>query len=300
VEGKGVEGDGFGTATTFNAPPGWSAAPNDDGIGVRIAPPQDLKAGLYRLEPMLGGCPAYRSTVISYPHIGRLPHLHRETLNVLALEVKRPPRVRIGYVGGGNDRVGIWLTRLGFDVTELDRDALKSDLSRFTTIVVGIFAFGTRPDLAAARCRLRRFTESGGHLLTLYHRPSDGWDPATTPPLRIEIGTPSLRWRVTDPSAQVEMLEPAHPLLTSPNRIGADDWAQWDKERGLYFAARWDDAYAPLLSMSDPGEKPLLGGMISAKVGHGRHTHVSLALHHQLDKLVPGAFRLLANIVQPA
>jgi hypothetical protein len=23
-------------------------------------------------------------------------------------------------------------------------------------------------------------------------------------------------------------------------------------------------------------------------------------LHHQLDKLVPGAFRLLANLVQPA
>jgi hypothetical protein len=52
--------------------------------------------------------------------------------------------------------------------------------------------------------------------------------------------------------------------------------------------------------MSDKDEDPLLGGIISGRIGQGRHTHVSLALHHQLDKLVPGAFRLLANIVQPA
>ena len=38
----------------------------------------------------------------------------------------------------------------------------------------------------------------------------------------------------------------------------------------------------------------------AARIGKGRHTHASLVLHHQLDKLVPGAFRLIANLVQPA
>jgi hypothetical protein len=52
--------------------------------------------------------------------------------------------------------------------------------------------------------------------------------------------------------------------------------------------------------MHDAGEKPLTGALISAPVGKGRHTHTSLVLHHQLDRLVPGAFRLLANLVQPA
>ncbi len=48
----------------------------------------------------------------------------------------------------------------------------------------------------------------GGHLVTLYHRPTDGWQPDDTPPRRIEIGSPSLRWRVTDPAAEVTVLEP--------------------------------------------------------------------------------------------
>ena len=52
--------------------------------------------------------------------------------------------------------------------------------------------------------------------------------------------------------------------------------------------------------MSDSGEKPLLGSLVSAPIGRGRHTHTSLVLHHQLDRLVPGAFRLMANLLQPA
>jgi hypothetical protein len=52
--------------------------------------------------------------------------------------------------------------------------------------------------------------------------------------------------------------------------------------------------------MHDVNEQPLLGALVSGQFGKGRHTHTSLVLHHQLDKLVPGAFRLMANLVQPA
>jgi hypothetical protein len=220
---------------------------------------------------------------------------------VLAVEARLPDGARVGYVGGGNDRVGAWLARLGLDVVELESERLaRGDLSGLTTIVVGIFAFGTRPDLRTAAGRLRSWVEGGGHLVTLYHRPSDGWDPETVPPRRLKIGLPSLRWRVTDPNAPVRVLRPDHPLLRGPNAIGPEDWSGWDKERGLYFLSEWDDAYVPLLAMSDPGEKPLLGSLVSGVIGRGRHTHTSLVLHHQLDSLVPGAFRILANLVQPA
>jgi hypothetical protein len=108
-----------------------------------------------------------------------------------------------------------------------------------------------------------------------------------------------VRWRVTDPSATVNVVQPEHPLLIGPNTIEPRDWQGWDKERGLYFAARWHEAYQPLLSIGDPGESPLQGSLISAEIGKGRHTHVSLVLHHQLDKLVPGAFKMMANLIQP-
>jgi hypothetical protein len=140
---------------------------------------------------------------------------------------------------------------------------------------------------------------AGGNLVTLYHRPWDNWSPDTTPPARLEIGKPSLRWRVTDEGAEVRHLIPDHPILTGPNAIGPDDWAGWVKERGLYFAKSWDPAYEALLEMADPGEAPHHGALLSARIGQGRHTHCALILHLQMEALVPGAFRLMANLIAP-
>ena len=139
----------------------------------------------------------------------------------------------------------------------------------------------------------------GGNLVTLYHRPWDNWQIDKTPLAPITIGKPSLRWRVTDENAKIAHLLPDHPLLNFPNKITQADWQDWQKERGLYFASNWDSQYTPLLSMADTNEKALDGSLLSGKFGKGRHTHTSLILHYQLEKLVPGAYRLLANLLNP-
>lgn len=260
-----------------------------------------LPVGLHRMSVNADGVAHGRVCLHAYDHIGRTDWIEPATVRILVAEVTLPDRVRIGYVDGGGDRVADWLRQLGLDVTPLAADDLAgSDLQRFETIVVGVRAFGQRPDLVAARTRLHAFVQKGGHLVTQYHRPWDAWGPASTPPARLEIGQPSVRWRVCDPDAPVGVLAPDHPLLTYPNRIGPDDWMGWRKERGLYFASSWDEVYEPLLALADPGEAPLTGALLSARIGAGRHTHVSLALAHQLDELVPGAFRLFANLAQSA
>jgi hypothetical protein len=104
---------------------------------------------------------------------------------------------------------------------------------------------------------------------------------------------------VTDEKAQITHLVPEHPLLNAPNTITDADWHGWQKERGLYFASNWDAAYTPLLSMADPDEQPQKGALLSGAFGKGRHTHTSLILHYQLEKLVPGAYRLMANLLNP-
>ena len=144
---------------------------------------------------------------------------------------------------------------------------------------------------------IHEWVQAGGNLVTLYHRPWDNWDIEASAPKRLEIGQPSLRWRVTDENADVTILAPDHPLLTTPNRIDASDWTGWHKERGLYFAKDWDPAYTPLLEMSDPGDVAHRGSLLSAEIGDGRHTHCALILHHQMEKLVLGGFRLMANLV---
>ncbi|HEY9346616.1 MAG TPA: hypothetical protein VIQ53_14965, partial [Inquilinus sp.] len=244
--------------------------------------------------------PGWTVRRMNTPHLGAVVRAAPAILRLRTLEADLPDGVRIGVVGG-SDRAGTWLRQIGLAVDPLDAATLTGgDLGGWDTILVGVFAFRTRPDLAAATTRLHRWVRDGGHLVTLYHRPIDAWNPQSTPLAPLTIGHPSYRWRVTDPAAPVQVLRPGHALLTGPNSIGEADWTGWDKERGLYFASGWDPAYEALLAIGDPGEVPLEGGLLSGRFGRGRHTHVALALHHQLDRLVPGAFRLMANLMQRA
>ncbi|MBM3546486.1 MAG: PIG-L family deacetylase [Alphaproteobacteria bacterium] len=262
-------------------------------VDLRVAAP---RPGRHRLAVAAAGVEHGRARSQAYPHVGRTSWIEPAEVELLVIDSAIPDHVRIGYVDAGTDRTAFWLGQLGLDVMPLDsEDFAAGDLARFDTIVVGVKAF-SRPELARSRSRLHDFVRGGGHLVTQFHRSQDGWDGAA--PERLEIGHPSIRWRVCDPAAPIIVLVPDHPLLTYPNRIGPEDWQGWKKERGLYFAASWHDAYQPLLALADPGEAPLKGGLLSARIGEGRHTHVSLTLSHQMDELVPGAFRLFANLVQ--
>jgi hypothetical protein len=103
--------------------------------------------------------------------------------------------------------------------------------------------------------------------------------------------------RVTDENAPVRILDPAHRVFTTPNRITERDWEGWIQERGLYFAATWDGQYTPLLETGDPGEQPLRGGLLVARHGEGTYVYTGLAFFRQLPAGVPGAWRLFANLL---
>ena len=236
--------------------------------------------------------------LMDYPHIRNTCKIVPATLAVQPVDLEIPARLNVGFVNRGADRVNFWLERFGVNVTMLTVDDLKTqDLSLYDTIVIGIRGFST--DLAATSPFLRSYVEHGGNLVTQYNRTDDAWDNETTPPRPITIGTPSFRWRITDPNAVVSYLKPDHHLLNAPNKIDQADWANWHQERGLYYPKEASSEYEFLLSMSDHEKPPLEGALISASIGDGWHHHCSLILHHQLEHQVPGAARLLANLITP-
>ena len=208
--------------------------------------------------------------------------------------------VRIGWIDGGVDEANYWADQLGASIVHLnDNRVISGDFEGLDVIVVGVFAGGTRP-LNRSMRHIRPWIESGGHFVSQYHRPIDNWDMTQSAPLRLQPGSPSIRWRVTDAAAPVRMLQPDHPLLNSPNSITSDDFDGWVKERGLYFASEWDPAYVPLLAMSDMKEAPLEGGLLAARIGAGSHFHCALNLFYQMDYMVVGAFRLFVNLLTPS
>ena len=108
------------------------------------------------------------------------------------------PKGRIAYIGGGNDRTDFWLRKLGVQVDNLNAEAVQNaDFSAYDSILIGIFALGTNPALQPRLKDLHAWVFGGGNLVTLYHRPWDNWDPESTSLAYLEIGKPSLRWRVS-------------------------------------------------------------------------------------------------------
>jgi LmbE family N-acetylglucosaminyl deacetylase len=266
---------------------------------IDILPSENLVAGKHVAPVVIDNKKAMHVERMQFEHTGRITIARELSVDILTLDVQFTDEA-IGYIAGGSDVTDVWLRKMGMNIVPIsDEEIARGQFAKYKTILVGVFAFRTRPLLSDNLSAVHQWVREGGNLVTLYHRPWDNWDPQKTALAPLTIGKPSLRWRVTDQNADVSVLDAHHPLLNSPNKITIKDWQGWHKERGLYFASAWDDQYHPLLAMSDEGEAPLKGALLSGTFGKGRHTHTSLILHHQLTKLVPGAFRLLANLLHP-
>ena len=75
------------------------------------------------------------------------------------------------------------------------------------------------------------------------------------------------------------------------------DFEGWVEQRGSKFWTSWDQAYTPVLATWDQGQAPQRGGWLQASYGKGHYTYFAYALHRQLPYGVPGAYRLLANLL---
>jgi hypothetical protein len=205
------------------------------------------------------------------------------------VDVKLAPGLRIGYIMGTGDLVPDAIEALGVMPHLLTPAELtSSDLSAWNLLVIGIRAYSSRPELATAQPRLDAFVRNGGTLIVQYQT---GNFPA---PLPLSMGRAE---RVVDEAAPVKLLEPANPLLTTPNAITTADFDGWVEERGHSFLDSWDKGYTALTETADPGQDPQRGGLVVAHPGKGTYIYVSYALYRQLPELVPGAYRILANLL---
>jgi hypothetical protein len=86
-------------------------------------------------------------------------------------------------------------------------------------------------------------------------------------------------------------------VLNFPNKITSEDFKGWVQERSIYHATAADDKFESVLSMSDPGESADKGSLIISRHGKGFFTYTGLVFFRQLPAGVPGAYRLMANLI---
>jgi LmbE family N-acetylglucosaminyl deacetylase len=233
---------------------------------------------------------------IEYDHIPSIYYGFKDRIQFVNEEVKIKGH-KIGYINGAGDKVPDALREMGYEVTILEEpDVTELGLKEFDAVIIGIRAPNIYDWLSERNDVLNNYVKSGGNLIAQYIKSN-----TTASNKRIKLGpypfSISTGLRVTDETAPVNFLLPDHPVLNYPNKIGANDFDGWIQERSTYQVDQADAHYAMPLGMNDAGEKPGNGSLAIAPYGKGNFAYVSLVLFRQLPAAVPGAFRILANLI---
>jgi LmbE family N-acetylglucosaminyl deacetylase len=304
----------------LTGPPDWHISPAAVDIPVdergdaalarfRVTVPGGTAAGRYRLSYALGtdrsqAAVTFEPVWMGAPGLPRPPDAATCTreaflaspasVDVHVIDARFSHELRYGYVEGAADGLLAAVHRFGLNVSVMtDEEMDFLELSNFDAILIGPNAYLLRDELRRHAGRFLDYVVQGGVLIVQYQ--AYGYELQSFAPYPFTYSHP--HDRVTSPDGPVTILEPEHALMTHPNRIGDDDFAGWHHDRGLYFLGEFDERYTPILASHDPGEPLKSGGLVVAVHGRGAFVYVGYSLFRQIPAGVPGAFRLLANLL---
>jgi LmbE family N-acetylglucosaminyl deacetylase len=209
------------------------------------------------------------------------------------VNIKIPQNLNVGYVTGTGDQIPASLESVGVKVHFLSsEDLAAADLNSYDAIILGVRAYAARQDVKTYNRRLLDYVQNGGVLVVQYNTPEYDHNYG---PYHYALGhDPQV---VVDENSRVDILSPSNPLLNWPNKITDKDFEGWFEERGHSFMTSWDPRYKALLETHDPDQPPQKGGLLYARYGKGIYIYDAYALYRQLPEGVPGAYRLMVNMV---
>ena len=300
-----VKGPAKGSVS-LRLPTGWSSSPaqapfafardgDSEAITFQVTP-RGLHAGDYEIRAVAeynGKNYEEGFRMVGYAGVRHYPSYHPATYKAVGVDVKTAENLHVGFLPGTGDDVPQALIDLGVQLQTLSAaDVETGDLSRFDAIVLGVRAYAVRPELRSANSRLLNYVKNGGVLIVQYNVQNFDSDYG---PYSLTVGKAP---RVVDEASPVKILEPKNPLFNWPNKITSADFDGWEEERGHGFLEKWDEKnYQALIETHDPDQDPQKGGLLLTRYGKGIYVYNAFALYRQLPAGVPGAFRILANLV---
>lgn len=231
---------------------------------------------------------------IQYDHIPTLRHYYQDKITVLNIDLKLQGK-RVGYIEGAGDKVQSALEAMGYEVVVLkENDITPANLQRLDAIVTGVRAYNVHEFLTRKYDVLMEFVQNGGNLIVQYNT-SNNIGPIKSRMSPYELGIS--RTRVTDEASPVRFLLPQHPVLNVPNKITQADFEGWIQERSIYHAGSFGAPFVAPLGLRDFNEGEESGSLVIAPYGKGNFAYTGLVFFRQLPAAVPGAFRLMANLI---
>ena len=268
--------------------------------------------------------------VIDYNHIDRKNYYRASIQNLKVADFAVSDGLKVGYVLTGKDDYVVDYIKLMYnDPDEAANNVVKltpadltnvTDLkSKFDTIVIGKLAWTSIPKIQTKVAVLIDFANAGGNLVVHYQntRLSDNMMPLAPVPFplgRTNINNENAKVMINfDTATNIK----AHPFYygidlqlkgtAGPFESTASIWNGWKQQRTEWTAGRTNDplgelaalGYNTLFYSNDPGDistgRPAV--IYMATNNGGCYTYSSVVWERQLMDLVPGAYKLYANLL---
>ncbi|HTB30852.1 MAG TPA: hypothetical protein VK808_02440, partial [Bacteroidia bacterium] len=231
---------------------------------------------------------------INYDHIPEQMLLPKSKVKVVRMDIKTHPKL-IGYINGAGDDIPAALKEMGYKVEMIAPSQIATvNLNKYDAIIAGVRAYNTIDRLKYDNGKLMEYVKNGGNYIVQYNNNfrlvTDSIGPYYLHPANV---------RTTEEDSKVTFLAPDSPVLNTLNKITQKDFDGWIQERGLYYPDKWDTVhYTPILEMNDTGEPPVKGALLVAPYGKGNFVYTGLVFFRELPAGVPGAYRLMANLIE--
>ncbi|HSU28475.1 MAG TPA: PIG-L family deacetylase [Chitinophagaceae bacterium] len=272
----------------YDVPPGYD--PKDPAKAMI-----DLPNETYNFFDWVTKRPLHDLLKITYDHIPSIVYFKPAKVDIKDVRCSIYNK-KIGYIVGAGDKIPEILEQMGYEVNRLnEKEISRNDLSKFDAIIAGVRAYNTIDWLPKYADKINTYVENGGNFIVQYNNTQfrNNQQPRIGPYNFTISGK-----RVTDENATVNFLKPDHPVMNFPNKITQEDFKNWIQERSIYHASNFDrNNFETIFSMHDPGEADDDGSLIIAKYGKGVFVYTGLVFFRELPAGIPGAYRLLANII---
>ncbi len=279
-----------GSSETLGRPEAWQVQPH----GIQLKSAYMVHADV----TSQGHTYTESSRAVGYPGLASTNFYQPAVFKAEAVDVRTAPGLRVAYLPGTGDPVPEFLPNLGVTPVLITPQNLNAaTLAKYDAVIVGVRAYAAQSTLGGAGSKpLIEYARAGGVVIVEYMTAQFGNAEAPYP---IAVPGDSAH-NVVEEAQPVRVLAPENPLLNWPNKITSADFDGWIEERGHGFAATWAPQFQALLETEDVGQDPQRGGLLLASVGKGAYMYCALALYRQLPDGVPGAYRLLANLISYA
>jgi LmbE family N-acetylglucosaminyl deacetylase len=323
---------GVAGSLALQVPSGWQVEPATAAFNLKNK--DDEQTINFTLRPLAGaaegktelravatiGAEKYSRGIqqIIYPHIPVQTLFPEATAPLVRLNVARGHTKNIGYLMGAGDEVPEALRQLGYTVSLLDpaTDLIADRLGKYDAVVLGVRAYNVLDRLKTQQAQLLKYVENGGTMVVQYVvnrgtvMPEIGPYPLTLSADRVTVENTPVTFlptpggavivrQASKAAAKATAPSLAQDLLATPNKLTPADFSTgWVQEQGLYYPSQWDAHYQPVIASHDPGETDKQSAILVAPYGKGRYIYTGLSLFRELPVGVPGAYRILANLVE--